>query len=239
MGMPKASQSQMKRAALSALSTKSTPPLCLGWLATMPMGLPSMRAKAGITPLAKSFFSSKREPSSISSRMSANMSKNLFWSGGMISSRRLPLAAGAFAGRPARGGGLRRLDRQRRGEVFREVGEVALRRLDGLLLGLHQHVAAAGDGAMHARAPQLFQRHLLADDHLGHALRAQVHGGVAVPHHHDVAEGRDVRAARRAGAEEQADLRDEAAHLALQIEDAARAPAAGEHLDLVGDARPP
>ena len=34
--MSNASQSQMKRAALSALSTKRTPPSHLGWLATMP-----------------------------------------------------------------------------------------------------------------------------------------------------------------------------------------------------------
>ena len=92
--MPNASQSQMKRAALSALSTKSTPPLCLGWLATMPTGLPSMRAKAVITSGANSFFSSKSESASTSSRISANMSKNLFWSGGMISSIRLPEEAG-------------------------------------------------------------------------------------------------------------------------------------------------
>ena len=35
---------QMKRAALSAESQNSTPPLCLGWLATMPMAPPSRRA---------------------------------------------------------------------------------------------------------------------------------------------------------------------------------------------------
>ena len=44
--MLKASQSQMKRAALSALSTNRTPPLYQGWFATIPTGCPSMRAKA-------------------------------------------------------------------------------------------------------------------------------------------------------------------------------------------------
>ena len=97
MGIPNASHSQMKRAALSALSTKSTPPLCLGWLATIPTGFPSRRAKAVITSGAKSFFSSKSESASISSRRSANMSKNLFWSGGMMSSMRLPEVAGGTA----------------------------------------------------------------------------------------------------------------------------------------------
>ncbi len=43
-GMLKALQVQMKRAALSAESEKSTPPLCLGWLATMPTAWPSRRA---------------------------------------------------------------------------------------------------------------------------------------------------------------------------------------------------
>ena len=43
--MLNASHSQMKRAALSAESTKSTPPFHFGWLATMPTARPSMRAK--------------------------------------------------------------------------------------------------------------------------------------------------------------------------------------------------
>ena len=77
-GTPKASHSQMKRAALSALSTKSTPPLCFGWLATIPTGFPSMRAKQVITSGANSFLISNRLSASTSSRMSENMSKNLF-----------------------------------------------------------------------------------------------------------------------------------------------------------------
>ncbi len=102
---------------------------------------------------------------------------------------------------------------------------------------LHEHVAAAADGAVHLGAAHLLERHLLADDHLGHARAAQVHAGVALDHHDHVAEGRDVRAAGRARAEEQAHLRHLPAHLHLVVEDAPRAAPAREHLDLVGDAR--
>ena len=45
--MLKASHSQMKRAALSAESTKSTPPLHFGWFATMPTGAPLDAREAG------------------------------------------------------------------------------------------------------------------------------------------------------------------------------------------------
>ena len=136
------------------------------------------------------------------------------------------------------GGGDRLGQGQFAGETLGEECEISLGGLDGFRLGLDEHVAAARDGAVHARAAQVLERDLLADDHLGHARRAQVHGGVALDHHHDVAEGGDVRAAGRARPEEQADLRHQARHLALHVEDAARAAAAGEHLDLIGDARP-
>ena len=43
-GTLKALQVQMKRAALSAESTNSTPPLNFGWLATIPTARPSSRA---------------------------------------------------------------------------------------------------------------------------------------------------------------------------------------------------
>ena len=43
-GMLNALQVQMKRAALSAESTNSTPPLTFGWFATIPTTRPSMRA---------------------------------------------------------------------------------------------------------------------------------------------------------------------------------------------------
>ena len=42
-GRPNASHSPMNRAALSAESTNNTPPLTIGWLATMPTARPSIR----------------------------------------------------------------------------------------------------------------------------------------------------------------------------------------------------
>jgi hypothetical protein len=88
---------------------------------------------------------------------------------------------------------------------------------------------------MHARAAQLLEAHLLADHDLDHARRPQVHRGVALDHDHDVAEGRDVRAAGGRRAEQDADLRHLSRELDLVEEDAARVAAAGEHVDLVGD----
>ena len=98
-------------------------------------------------------------------------------------------------------------------------------------------MAAARHGGVHAGAAHLLERHLLADHHLRHARRAEVHRRVALAHDHDVAEGGDVGAARRRRAEEHAHLRHHARQLHLVVEDPARAAAAGEHLDLVGDAR--
>ena len=89
---------------------------------------------------------------------------------------------------------------------------------------------------MHAGAAHLLQRGDLADDHLGHAGRAQVHRGVALDHDHDVAEGRDVGAARGRGAEQAADLGHPARQPDLVVEDVAGAATAGEELHLVGDA---
>ena len=68
-GTLNASHSQMNRAALSAESTKSTPPRCIGLLATMPTGCPSIRAKPTISSLAKSGLTSKKLPSSTSASM--------------------------------------------------------------------------------------------------------------------------------------------------------------------------
>ena len=59
-GMPYASQHQMKRAALSAESTNSAPPLCTGLLATTPTGRPSSSPKPTITSGANSGFTSKK-----------------------------------------------------------------------------------------------------------------------------------------------------------------------------------
>ena len=118
-----------------------------------------------------------------------------------------------------------------------EVGEVALGEVDPLLVGLDEEVAAARDAGVHLRAAHLLERDVLADDHLGHPRRAEVHRGVAVAHDHDVAEGGDVGAAGGARPEQHADLRHGARELHLVEEDPARVAAAGEHLDLLGDPR--
>ncbi len=76
---------------------------------------------------------------------------------------------------------------------------------------------------------------LLADDHLGHARRAEIHRRVALDHDHDVAERRDVRTARGGRPEQAADLRHLARQRDLVVEDLPGAAAAGEHLHLVGD----
>ena len=63
-GMLKASHSQMKRAHLSAESTNSTPPFCIGLLATKPTGRPSMRPSPTITSGANSGLTSKNDSAS-------------------------------------------------------------------------------------------------------------------------------------------------------------------------------
>ena len=90
---------------------------------------------------------------------------------------------------------------------------------------------------MHPRAAHLLEGDLLADHHLGHARRAEVHRRVALAHDHDVAERRDVGAAGSARPEQHADLRHDARELDLVVEDPPRAAAAGEHLHLLGDPR--
>src|SRR5690625_3280322 len=73
-GMLNASHHQMNRAALSAESTNSTPPLTAGWLATTPTGWPSSSASPVTSSGANAALSSRKEPSStrpsITSRMS-------------------------------------------------------------------------------------------------------------------------------------------------------------------------
>ncbi len=118
----------------------------------------------------------------------------------------------------------------------RQVGEVALGDLDALLVGLDEHVPATRDAGVHARPAHLLERDLLADHHLGHARRAEVHRGVALAHDHDVAEGRDVGAAGGARAEQHADLRHHAGEFDLVVEDPPRAAPPREHPDLLGDA---
>jgi len=101
------------------------------------------------------------------------------------------------------GGGLRLLARS----LWHEL-EVRARKFDRLFVVCDQRVAAAALGAMHACAAELLEAHLLANHDLDHSRRSQVHRGVALDHDHDVAEGRDVSAARGRRAEQDADLRD-------------------------------
>ena len=91
--MLNALQSQMKRAPLSEESTISTPPLTLGWLATMPAARPPMRANPVMISWAKSRLISKKEPASATRSMTSYMSNHLRWSYGTISSIGLPGAA--------------------------------------------------------------------------------------------------------------------------------------------------
>ena len=72
--MWKASQSMMKRAALSAESTSSAPPSTMGWLATMPTGRPPRRAKQVIRFFAQPGLISKKWPRSTMAAMTFFMS---------------------------------------------------------------------------------------------------------------------------------------------------------------------
>ena len=65
-GSPKASQSCMKRAALSAPSLVIAPARCIGLLATTPTGRPSMRASAVTIPGANASRRTVTEPASAS-----------------------------------------------------------------------------------------------------------------------------------------------------------------------------
>ena len=144
------------------------------------------------------------------------------------------LADRAIAGR-RRGG--RRRARRLAHERRREVAQVAPRELDPLLVARHERVADAAAGGVHPRAAHLLERDLLADHHLGHARRPEVHRRVAVAHDHDVAERRDVGAAGGARAEQHAHLRDDARQPHLVEEDPPGVPAAREHLHLLVDPR--
>ena len=65
----------MKRAALSALSVNSTPPLTAELLATMPTVLPAIRPKPMTSSGAKSGLISKKESSSTRPSMTSWTSK--------------------------------------------------------------------------------------------------------------------------------------------------------------------
>ena len=77
---------------------------------------------------------------------------------------------------------------------------------------------------------------LLADGHLDHAGRADVHRRLALDHDHDVGERGQVGRAGGRRSEEDADLGNDARELHLVVEDAAGVVAAGEDADLLGDA---
>src|SRR5258705_11783232 len=138
----------MKRAALSAESTMSTPPFTFGWLATMPIGRPARRANPTMISWAKRRLISNHEPASMTRSITSYMSKYLRWSYGTISSMDRP----AFAAAASRG-------RQLAGRL-RHVGEVATRQHDRLPVGARQHVAPAGNLAVHERAPPRRARRL-------------------------------------------------------------------------------
>ncbi len=93
-GRPYASQSPMKRAALSAESTNSTPPFTFDWLASTPTGRPSMRANPVRISPAHSRFSSHQELASTRRSRTSRTSKGLFSSFGITDSR----SAGSFSG---------------------------------------------------------------------------------------------------------------------------------------------
>ena len=88
---------------------------------------------------------------------------------------------------------------------------------------------------MHPGATHLLQRDLLPHHHLGHPRRPEIHRRVGFDHDHQVAEGGDVRAARRAGPEQAADLRHLAGQRHLVAEDPPGSAPAGKQVDLVGD----
>ena len=69
--MLKASHMVMKRAALSAESTKIAPLRTCGWLATMPTTCPSRRASPVTISCAQRALISKNEPASTSPSMTS------------------------------------------------------------------------------------------------------------------------------------------------------------------------
>src|SRR5205823_3310795 len=109
------------------------------------------------------------------------------------------LAARAWILRVAGGGLLAR--------TLRHVSDVRPTELDRLLVVRDQGVAAAAFGAVHPSAAKRLEVYFLADHDLDHARRPEVHRGVALDHHHHVAESRDVGATGRGWSEQKTDLR--------------------------------
>ena len=116
------------------------------------------------------------------------MSKGLFWSAGMISSTRLPLALGALAARRA-GGGSAKFSR----EVAR--GSASPRRSPPS--SVFTSTSPQPDTEQCIFAPPISSSVTFSPMTISAMRgRAQVHGGVAVDHDHQVAERGDVGAAR-------------------------------------------
>ena len=82
--MLKASHSHTNRAALSAESWNSTPPFCIGLLATNPVTAPPRRPNPTTNSLANSGLASIHDPSSTSARITLRMSYALRSSSGII-----------------------------------------------------------------------------------------------------------------------------------------------------------
>ena len=185
-GTLKALQVQMKRAALSAESTNSTPPFWLRLVGDDADDAP-LEARVADDQLLGPARVDLEERAGVDERVDQRLACRTACSRRPGSSSRIERVGAGRAGRRGR-----RLLLPVRGEV-RQVaparGRCPPRRLST------RKWPQPETAGVHPRAAHLLERDLLADHHLGHARRAEVHRGVAVAHDHDVAEGRDVRAA--------------------------------------------
>ena len=120
----------------------------------------------------------------------------------------------------------------------REVRQVRLGLIDRIDIVVRQVVRAARLRHVHPGPAHLLQRRDLADHHLRHPRRAQVHRRVALDHEDDVAERRDVRPTRRRRPEQAADLRHLPRQPHLVVEDPPRAAPTREQLHLIRQPRP-
>ena len=107
--------------------------------------------------------------------------------------------------------------------VRAEERQVALDRVDALLVGVDLEVAHAGHARVDARAAQLLLGHVLAGDRLGQVRAGERHRAAALDHRHEVGQAGDVGGAGGARAHQRRDLRDHAARHHLLAEQVARA----------------
>ncbi len=223
-GTLNASHIVMKRAALSAESTKIAPLRTCGWLATIPTTWPSRRPSPTTISSAQRGLISKNEPASTSP--SDDVTDVVAFGLGRRCHTR-PVGAG----RPGGSRGRRSLL-----PAVGQVGQQQARRGDGFPIGAEHLVRAAGDGGVHYRAAHLLQRGPFTGDLLRDPWRRQVHGRVALDHAHPVGERRHVRAAGGRWAEQAADLRHPPGQGDLQVEDEGGPTKVGEEAELVGQA---